>query len=66
MTVKLEKPIRREIEIDGVPYTVTVAPDGVRLTRKGFRKGAEVTWRELRARADGEEEHRAPGAVFRS
>jgi hypothetical protein len=66
MTAKLEKPIRREIEIDGVPFTVTIAPDGVKLTRKGFRKGAEVSWRELRGRADGDEELPAPPAVSSS
>lgn len=45
MTTKLTKPIRREIEIDGEPYTLTVSPDGVRLTRKRFRSGKALSWR---------------------
>ena len=47
MTTKLEKPIRREIEIDGEPYTVTITPQGVRLTRKRFRSGKVVSWKSI-------------------
>jgi hypothetical protein len=50
MATKLQKTIRREIEIEGEAYTVSVAPEGVKLTKKGFRKGPEITWRELLAR----------------
>ena len=45
MTTKLTKPIRREVEIDGEPYTLTVSPEGVRLTRKRFRSGRALSWR---------------------
>jgi hypothetical protein len=45
----LEKPIKREVVIDGEPYTVTLSPLGVRLVRKGFRKGRAVSWRALLA-----------------
>lgn len=45
MTTKLIKPIRREVEIDGEPYTLTVSPEGVRLTRKRFRSGRALSWR---------------------
>lgn len=45
MTTKLMKPIRREIEIDGEPYTLTVSPEGVRLTKKRFRSGRALSWR---------------------
>lgn len=48
MSIKLDKPIRREIEIDGEPYTVTLTPDGVRLARKRFRSGVALSWKELR------------------
>ena len=44
MTTKLEKAIRRELEHDGVLYTVTIAPDGIRIVEKGKRKGREVSW----------------------
>jgi hypothetical protein len=44
MTTKLDKPIRRELEHAGVLYTVTVAPDGIRVVEKGKRKGRELSW----------------------
>ena len=47
MATKLQKEIRREIEIDGEPFTVAISPVGVRLTRKRFRSGRELTWRAL-------------------
>lgn len=47
MPTKLQKPIRREIEIDGEPYTITVSPEGVRLTRKRFRSGVALSWKTL-------------------
>jgi hypothetical protein len=63
MATKLDKLIRREIEIDGEVYTVAMSPEGVKLTRKGFRKGAEMSWRELLARAGAGEEHGGSAAV---
>ena len=47
MTTKLTEPLRREIEIDGEPYTISLTPRGIRLTRKRFRQGRVVTWRAL-------------------
>ena len=47
MATKLDKTIKREIEMDGQAYMVTISPDGVKLTQKGFRKGREMTWRNL-------------------
>jgi hypothetical protein len=47
MTTKLTTPLKREIEIDGEPYTLTVAVEGLRLVRKGRRKGHELAWRAL-------------------
>jgi hypothetical protein len=47
MTTKIERPIRREIEIDGEPYTVLITPQGVRLTRKRFRSGKAVSWKAI-------------------
>jgi len=44
MTTKLDKPIKRELEHDGVVYTVTISPDGIRLVEKGKRKGRVVGW----------------------
>lgn len=59
MATKLDKTIKREIEMDGQAYTVTIAPEGVKLTQKGFRKGREMSWRELWQR--GMEEGGASG-----
>jgi hypothetical protein len=53
MTTKLDKTIKREIEIDGQAYTVAISPDGVKLTQKGFRKGQELTWQQLLAAGGG-------------
>lgn len=47
MTTKLDKPIRRELEIDERPYTLTVDADGLKLVEKGRRKGVELQWRDL-------------------
>jgi hypothetical protein len=47
MTTKLDSPLKREIEVDGRTYTVTLTPHSVRLTQKGRRKGLELVWRDL-------------------
>jgi len=47
MTLKLTTPLRREIEIDGEPFTVVVSAEGVRLTKKRFRSGRTLSWRAL-------------------
>lgn len=52
MTTKLTKPIRREIVLDGETYTVSLSPDAVRITRKGFRKGRALPWRRLLVEGD--------------
>ncbi|HJQ20354.1 MAG TPA: hypothetical protein VJ867_08410 [Gemmatimonadaceae bacterium] len=62
MATKLQKEIRREIEIDGEAFTVTISPVGVRLTRKRFRSGRELTWRALWQSVD-EDSERSAGPV---
>ena len=47
MTTKLEKPLKREITLDGIPYIITIAPEGLKIVVKGKRKGQEVTWDDL-------------------
>jgi hypothetical protein len=44
---KLEKPLKREVAIDGHAYVLTIAPEGLKLTLKGHRKGQELAWRDL-------------------
>jgi hypothetical protein len=47
MATKLERPMKREIEIDGEPHTVVLDANGVKITKKGCRNGTERTWKEL-------------------
>ena len=47
MTTKLDKPIKRELEHGGVLYTITIAPDGIRVVEKGKRKGRELSWESI-------------------
>lgn len=44
---KLDKPLRREVAIGDKAYTLTIAPDGLKLTEKGHRKGIEMKWSEI-------------------
>ena len=47
MATKLEKPIKRELDVDGETYTVVISPEGVRITLKGRRKGHELSWQTI-------------------
>jgi hypothetical protein len=47
MTTKLSAPFKRELDIDGDKYTLTVTPAGFKLVRKGKRKGIELSWRSI-------------------
>lgn len=47
MTTKLEKPLKRELDVDGEPYVLTISPEGLKLVRKGKRKGQELVWKDL-------------------
>jgi hypothetical protein len=47
MATKLEKPLKREVLVDGKPYMLTLTPEGFKLVPKGKRKGQEVSWRAL-------------------
>ena len=41
---RLESPLKREILIRGEAYKLVVSPLGMRLSRKGRRKGFELSW----------------------
>ena len=43
----LDKPLRRELDIEGAAYTLTVDPDGLKIVEKGRRKGLALAWRDL-------------------
>ena len=47
MTTKLNGPLKRELEIDGQPYTLTITPDALKLAPKGRRNGHELQWKSI-------------------
>lgn len=47
MATKLEKVLKREIDIDGKAYMVAISPEGLKVTQKGFRRGQELSWRSI-------------------
>lgn len=47
MATKLEKPLKREIEIGGQAFIVTITPQVLTLVGKGRRKGVEIRWNEM-------------------
>jgi hypothetical protein len=47
MTTKLDKTLKREIELDGTAYIIAISPEGLKITVKGRRKGHELTWKDL-------------------
>ena len=47
MTTKLDSPLKRELDIEGKPYTLTLTPEGMKLVEKGKRKGRELAWKDL-------------------
>ena len=47
MATKLEKALKREVDVDGRPYMLTVTPEGMRLVPKGRRNGLEIAWKDL-------------------
>jgi hypothetical protein len=47
MTTKLDKALKREIEVNSVTYTVTFSPGGVKIVEKGKRNGPEHSWEQL-------------------
>ena len=47
MATKLDKPLKREIEVNGEAYMLTIAPEGLKLVPKGKRNGQELTWKDI-------------------
>ena len=47
MATKLEKPLKREVSIEGQPYMLTLTPEGLKLVPKGKRNGLELAWKAL-------------------
>ena len=47
MARKPEKPLKRELEVEGDAYILTISPEGMKLVPKGKRKGQELAWKDL-------------------
>ena len=47
MATKLEKPLKRELVVNGEAYILTISPEGLKLVPKGKRKGQELAWKDL-------------------
>jgi hypothetical protein len=47
MATKLEKPLKRELVVNGEPYMLTISPEGLKLVPKGKRRGHELAWKDL-------------------
>lgn len=47
MATKLSRPMRRELQIKGRPYTLTLDLFQLKLVEKGRRKGLELNWEDL-------------------
>ncbi|HKP74136.1 MAG TPA: hypothetical protein VJT67_01275 [Longimicrobiaceae bacterium] len=47
MPTPLDKPLKREITVDGTVYVLTVTPEGLHLAPKGKRKGVDLTWKAM-------------------
>ena len=44
---KLDKPLKRELNVKKTAYVLTIDPDRFKLTKKGRRKGIEIAWTDL-------------------
>lgn len=47
MATKLDKTLKREVDVGGKPHMLTIDQDGLKLTEKGKRKGIELKWQDL-------------------
>ena len=47
MTTPLIKSLSREVLVAGAAYRVTIAVDRLVVTRKGARKGIELSWDDI-------------------
>jgi len=43
----LDRPLRRELQIADRRYTLTIDPNGLKLTEKGRRRGVTLSWKDL-------------------
>ena len=43
----LDKPLKRELVVGDLAYTLTLDPEGLKLVEKGRRKGLQLRWADL-------------------
>ena len=44
---RLDKPLKRELQVKKDQFVLTIDPDGFKLTKKGRRKGVQIAWKDL-------------------
>ena len=47
MATKLDKALKRELDIGGEAWMLTIMPEGLKLVPKGKRNGHEVAWKDI-------------------
>ena len=47
MATKLDKAIKRELVQGDTTYTVTIAPEGIKVLEMGKRNGREISWMSI-------------------
>jgi hypothetical protein len=47
MATKLDKALKRELDINGEPWMLTIMPEGLKLVPKGKRNGHELAWKDI-------------------
>jgi hypothetical protein len=47
MATKLDKAIKRELVHGDKTYTITIAPEGLKVVEKGKRNGRELSWSSI-------------------
>lgn len=47
MTTRLDKTLKREIEVEGRLYTATISPAGIKVVAKGKRNGHTISWQSI-------------------
>ena len=47
MATRLDKALKREIEVEGKLYTATLSPGGIKVVEKGKRNGHEISWQSI-------------------
>lgn len=43
----LDKPLKRELLVDGAAYTLSIDPEGLKLVLKGKRNGVALAWKDI-------------------